>query len=246
VLRATQRAARLHEVEDVVAPLDDLRCHRDLEFALLALLVRVGVGRVLVETDLFGVAHEVEPRRRLRDRGQDRELGEAEVLERLPEVAACRRLHAVGLVAVEVLVEVGSDDVLLALVARVGLGQPDRLDDLAHLALIGRVGEGFWWKEAGADELLGDRRRTTRTAGERIEAGADDRRRVEAGVRPKELVLDRGRGIEHLGRDVLEARDLTPLGTEPRELHLAGPVVDDRLLLEAEVLEGRRGVGQAL
>ena len=69
---------------------------------------------------------------------------------------------------------------------------------------------------------------------------------VETRVRPEELVLDRCRGVEHLGRDVLEGRDLTPERAEPGELDLAGPVVDDRLLLEAEVLEGGAGVGQSL
>ncbi len=63
VLGATQRTARLHQIEDVVAPLDDLGRDRDLQLAVLALLVGVRVRRVLVETDLFCVAHEVELRR---------------------------------------------------------------------------------------------------------------------------------------------------------------------------------------
>ena len=56
-----------------------------------------------------------------------------------PEVASDRRLHAVALVAVVVLVEVGGDDRLLALLAREVLGHPDRLDDLLELALGGPV-----------------------------------------------------------------------------------------------------------
>ena len=37
------------------------------------------------------------------------------------------------------------------------LGQPDRLDDLADLALVAAAVEGARREEPGADELLGDR-----------------------------------------------------------------------------------------
>ena len=101
-------------------------------------------------------------RRRLRDRGEDGVLGEGQLVERLAEVALGRGLHAVALVAVEVLVEVGGDDRLLARLARERLGQPDRLDDLARLALVGRALERRGRQQPGPDELLGDGRGAAR------------------------------------------------------------------------------------
>ena len=181
----------------------------------------------------------------MRDRGEDGVLGEGQLGERLAEVATRGGLHAVCLVAVEVLVEIRGDDVLLALVARVGLGEPDRLDDLADLALVRLAGERLGGQQSGADELLGDGRRAARTAGQRVESGADDADRVEARVRPEMLVLDGGRRIEHLVGDLIERDDLAAEGAEARQLDLVGAVVDDGLLLEIEVRQGRLGVRQA-
>ncbi len=56
VLVAGQRAARLHQVEDLVAALDDLRVLRDDELEVGALLA---VRHVRVEAVLLGVAHQV-------------------------------------------------------------------------------------------------------------------------------------------------------------------------------------------
>ena len=242
VLGAGQRTARLHEVEDVVAALDDLGGlgHDELEVrALLAF------GDV-VQADLLGVADEVELGRRLGDRGEDRVLGEGQLVERLAEVALGRGLHAVALVAVEVLVEVGGDDLLLArLAGRERLGQADRLDDLARLALVDRAVERLGREEAGADELLGDRRGAAGLARQRVEPGRHDADRVEAGVRPEVLVLDRGRRVDDLARQLVEGDELALQVAESGELDLAGPVVDDRLLLELDVRERRDGVGQA-
>ena len=39
----------------------------------------------------------------------------------------------------------------------------------------------------------------------------------------------------HLARELVEGHELAPQVAEPGELDLAGPVVDDRLLLEVEV-----------
>ena len=44
------------------------------------------------------------------------------------------------------------------------------------------------------------------------------------------------------GRDVVERHDLAPVVAEAGELDLARPVVDGRLLVEAEVVEGLLGV----
>ncbi len=126
---------------------------------------------------------------------------------------------------------------LLAVLAREGLGQADRLDDLARLALVGGALERLGRQEPCADELLGDRRRATRPAGDRVEAGRHDAGRVEARVDPEVLVLDGGRGVDDLAGQLVEGDELALEVAEPGELDLAGPVVDDRLLLEIDVGE---------
>ena len=166
------------------------------------------------------------------------------LVERLAEVALGGRLHAVALVAVEVLVEVGGDDLLLAFLARIGLGQPDRLDDLARLALIGRARERLGREQPRADELLGDRGGAAGPAGQGIEARRDDADRVEPGVDPEVLVLDGRRGVDDLARQLVEGDQLALEVAEAGELDLAGPVVDDRLLLERDVRERGRRVGE--
>ena len=65
------------------------------------------------------------------------------------------------------------------------------------------------------------------------------------GLDPEVLVLDRGRRVEDLARQLVEGDELALEVAEPRQLDLAGPVVDDRLLLEVDVRERRDGVGQA-
>ncbi len=243
VLGAGQRGAGLHEVEDEVAPLHDLRARRHDELDVVA-AVAAGLG--LARAELVGVLHEVELRRRLRDRGQDRELGQRELRERLAEVALRGRLHAVAAVPVEVLVQVGRDDRFLALLTGEGAREADRLDDLAELALVHRPLERGGRQEAGSDELLGDRRGATRAARDRVETGGDEGDRVEAGVLPEVLVLDRGGRVDHLAGDLVVGHDLTLEFAEAGELDLAGPVVEDRLLLVREVREGGLRIRQAL
>ncbi len=70
-------AAGLHQVEDLVAALDDLGVLRHDELEVGAFLA---VGDV-VEADLLRVPNEVVGGRRLRDRGQDRVLGEGQLVE---------------------------------------------------------------------------------------------------------------------------------------------------------------------
>ena len=74
VFRPRDRAARLHQLEDPVAALDDGAVGRDEQLALLAVLGILG-DRV-VEADLLGVLDQVERGGRLRDAGEDRVLGE--------------------------------------------------------------------------------------------------------------------------------------------------------------------------
>src|SRR5262249_58503777 len=97
------------------------------------------------------------------------------------EVALRGRRDAVRLVAVVVLVEVCGDDPLFAGDARVGLGDADRLDDLAQLAGGRQLGLGgpVLGQEALPDELLGDRGRAARLAAQRVDAGGADADRVD-------------------------------------------------------------------
>src|SRR4029079_2341785 len=110
--------------------------------------------------------------------------------------------------------------------------QPDRLDDLLQLPLERsvRILDEVRGQEALAGELLVDRRRAATVARVAGEAGREDRDRVEARVLPERLVLDRGLGVDHDRRDVLELDDLSLLASEPGELDLAESVTDHRLL----------------
>ncbi|MCZ7538153.1 MAG: hypothetical protein M5T61_20930 [Acidimicrobiia bacterium] len=106
----------------MVAALDDLGGCRDDQPNLVG---RTVAAALLVDRDEAlgdGAAHQVELRRRLRDRSEDRVLGEAQLGEVGVEVADRGGLHTVALVPVEVLVEVGLHDLLLALLAREGPG----------------------------------------------------------------------------------------------------------------------------
>ena len=96
-------------------------------------------------------------------------------------------------------------------------------------------------QEPCPDELLGDRRGAAAVAAQRVEPGGDDRHRVEAGVLPERLVLDRGRRVEQDRRDLLEGHDLALELAEAGQLDLAGPVVEDRLLGQRVVRSARPG-----
>ena len=101
-------------------------------------------------------------------------------------------------------------------------------------------------QEAGADELLGDRRAAARMAGEGVERGRDEAGEVEARVRPEVLVLDRGRRVEELGRDLVEGDELALELAELASIDLARAVGDRRLLVEGQVAQGVLRIGQAL
>ncbi len=235
---AGQHAARLHQVEDEVAALDDLARRRDHEPRQ-----RLLAGLVLL---LDRVLDEVEPGGGLGDPREEGHLGERQLVERLAPVAARRRGDAVAAVAVEVLVEVLLDDRLLAGLARIRLGQADRLDDLLGLALVDAALERRRREQPRADELLGDRRSAAVAAVEGVDGRRDEARGIEAGVLPERLVLD-GRGrVDEARRDLVERHDLAPVVPEPGEQHVVGAVVDRRLLGEPEVVEGRLRVLEIL
>jgi hypothetical protein len=126
------------QVQDGVAAGDDLRVLGDHQRSLggRAFLVLLE----LVFAQLHRVAYEVVVGRGLGQSGEDGGLGRGQLGELFAEVAARGGLHAVGLIAVVVLVEVGGDDLLLALDPLEMLGDPDRLDDLLELALGRPVG----------------------------------------------------------------------------------------------------------
>ena len=111
-----------------------------------------------------------------------------------------------------------------------------RIDSMISLSLRSIVRFGSWTRSSSsrrvADELLGDRRGAAAVAPERGERRGHDRDRVEPGVLPEGLVLDRGRGIEQDLRDLLERDDLALGIAEAGQFDLAGPVVDDGLLGE--------------
>ena len=76
-------------------------------------------------------------------------------------------------------------------------------------------------EQARADQLLGDRRGAAAFAAKRTEPGRHDRHRIEAGVLPEGLVLDRRRRVEEDLGDLVEGDDL-PLGVaEAGQLDLA-------------------------
>ena len=244
-----------HELEDLVPALQDDGVGRDDEVA-----VGGGTGCVvfrLAVAALVRVAHEVVVGRRLGEPGEGRGLTRCQVGQLLAEVRASRGLHAVALVAVVDLVEIGRDDLLLAVVALLGevLRHPDGLDDLLELALERPVLvlQQVRIEQARPDELLGDRRSAAAVAAQGVEARGDDRERVEAGVLPEGLVLDRGRGVEHERWDVLEGHDVALELAEAGELDLTGAVEEHGLLGQGVVPCGRgarslrqRVVGQLL
>ena len=134
-------------------------------------------------------------------------------IQLLVEVDLGRGGDAVGLLSVEDLVEVGGDDVLLALLTGERLRQLEGLEDLhglAHVQALLRVvlRDDLGGQEPRTDELLGDRGRTAAVAaatellGHRVDGGLE----IEARVLPERVVLDGGRDVEDERRDLVVAR----------------------------------------
>ena len=236
VLARGEDAARLHQLQDVVSALDDRRIGWHDQ-------VRLPVGPGL----LHGVLDQVEVGGGLRDRREDGRLRQGQLAEiRDAPVAAGGCRHPVAAVAVEVLVEVGGDDLLLARDAGELLGQPDRLDDLADLPLERGARERGLGQEPRPHQLLGDRRGAARIAGQGIQARGEDPGGIEAGVLPERLVLGGRRRVDEDGRDLVVRDDVALLAGKGGELDLAGPVQDPGLLGEVEVVEDHLRVRKAL
>ena len=239
VMPGRQHAAGLHQLEDEVAPLDDLGGRRHDE---LRDLTPAAVGRRL----LTSVRHEVVPGRGLRDGGEDRHLREGELVQAGVPVAVCGRGHPVGPIAVEVVVEVGGHDQLLAVDTRVGVGEAHGLDDLHRLPVLQRQVGGRGGQEARADELHRHGRGAALAAVEAVDGGGHDPERVEPGVVPERLVLDRGGRVDELGWDLVEGHEVPAVGAQRREQDLAAAVVDGRLLFEVDRLQRVGRIGQAI
>src|SRR5207253_274958 len=155
-----------------------------------------------------------------------------------PEVVPRRRGDAVALVAVVVLVEVRDHDLFLAVGPRILLREADRLDDLLDLSLVDAGVESALREEPRPDELLGDRRGSPITAAGGVDRRRDDAQRVEAGVLPEGLVLDRGRRVDEHRRELVIGVDDLALGlAKAGQLDLSGSVEDDSLLVEGELAE---------
>ena len=238
VMPGRQHAPGLHQLEDVVAPLDDLISGRHDELRDLA---PAAVGRRLVA----GVRHQVVSRRGLRDGGEDRHLRERERIEVGVPIAPRRCRHSVRPIPVEVVVEVGGHDQPLALDARVRVGEAHGLDDLHRLPVLERQVGGWGGQEARPDQLHRHRRGATLPAVEAVDGGGHDPERVESRILPERLVLDRGGRVDELGRDLVEGHEIPAIAAQRREQDLAGAVVDGRLLFEADRFERVSRLGQA-
>src|SRR5690349_4242501 len=94
-----------------------------------------------------------------------------------------------------------------------------------------------------AHELLRDRGGPPAGSADGVDPRRDDRGRVEARVVPERLVLDRGRRIDEHRWDLVVRYDVTLELAEPGELGLPGPIEDDDLLWQLQVLE-LRNIGE--
>ena len=153
VLSARQRAPRLHQIEDVVPALIRSRSCRgprggrrrpgNRSRRARSWCIPHGVSDEVERVGDWGIAARIAASARVRS------------LRSLPKYAPGGSLHAVALVAVEVLVQVGGDDLLLADLTGIRLGEPDRLDDLADLALLAAAFEGRRAAGAGPGRAAG-------------------------------------------------------------------------------------------
>jgi len=202
-----------HLLEDRVAALDDrLVARHDPRLVRL----RLGVG------------DEVVGGRRLQDAGQDRRLGDIQLAEvRDAESSRAPPRRYVALVAVEVDVQVGGDDGLLARIPGILLGQPDRLDDLLILRSTVLVVGG---RSFCRTSCWGDRRGAARSTRQGVPQGREDGGGIEAGVRPERLVLRAGRRVQDAVGDFGELEDAAVPLNRSGQLGRSGAVVQDRLL----------------
>ena len=191
-----------------------------------------------------GVEDRVVVGRRLRQAGQHRRLGQAQLPDRLGEVDPRRRLDADRGAAVDRpvggRVQVLAEDFVLRVALRV-LDRQLRLDDLAFEVVLG-VGDA-----EVADELLGDRRAALDRFAcfEVLDRRPQDRFRVDPAVLVETLVLDRDRRLAQLHRHPPQGdRRARLLGGDDPEF-VAVAVVEDRVAAFLDRFAGgeRGGVG---
>ena len=166
----------------------------------------------------------------LRDADDGRSLRDAQLTNGLAEVALRRGLNAVATVAEVDEVQVRLEDLIL----RVVFLEPQRAEDLCHLALDSHL------VVAGhvLHDLLGDRRAAARRGtGELAENGSRRALPVHAVVAFKALVLNGDERLLHMLGDVVDTHERAVLyAVELRELHPLPAcfilIVDCRALLE--------------
>ena len=134
-----------------------------------------------------GRGERVHARRRLRDRGEEGDLGPAQVLDRLVEVAAGGVGDAVDAVAVGDDAQVVGEDGL----APVAGGHEERGERLDRLARVGG-GPGCCMRATCMASV--DAPETRRPRAQVLAQRAHDGERVDPGVAPEAAVLDRDRG----------------------------------------------------
>ena len=146
--------------------------------------------------------HQVDQRvvlgRRLRQAGEHSRLRKVQLAGRHVEVALRSRFDAIGLGAVEALVEVELEYLVLGICLAELVSQRELLD-LAAVCLVRS-------KELLLRELLGDGAGATHdvTRPQVVVEGAKDRHRVETRVAVEVLVFDGDGRVDHVGVDVLE------------------------------------------
>ena len=217
-----------------------LRGHRGVAgFVVLGL---VDVAELQHAPQHVGPAHDrllrvgdgVEPRRRLRQPRDHRELGEVELGDGQPVVDLRRGADPVGALAEEDLVDVELEDLLLGELAL----DLQREQDLVELADVGLL--------PGEEEVPGHLHGDGAAPGpllpgaDEVEHGAGQALPVHPGVLEVPVVLAREKRLDQPLRHLVEAQRRPPLLAELGEqLALAG--VDPQRDLEADVAEGFRG-----
>jgi hypothetical protein len=160
--------------------------------------------------------------RALRQAGEQRGLGEVEVLDRLPEPALRRHLDAVGAAAEVDRVEVGLEDLGLRHHPLEARGD----DHLPDLSLVGDVVAD----EQVLHHLLRDGRAAGRAAGrgEVGDEGADHAALVDAPMGLEALVLRGDEGSSHQRRHVADRHRRAPPVRLERLAEALAPAVEDR------------------
>ena len=169
--------------------------------------------------------------------GEQRALGQRQLLQRLAEVRLRGGIHAVGALAEVDLIEVHLEDLILGVVAL----DLDREHDLLELARQ----RALVREEQVARQLLGDRAAALRAAhgAARPDRRAPDAPEVDAPVLVEAAILGRERGVDQRARN-LPQRNRGAVLLEELVQHAAARVVDHGLdrRLDLRELLGRRQV----